>query len=162
MFFRCQNRERVLQLARNGKVFFYRICHPHLTKSYIWYHANYLLASTLVFLDGRKINLTEMMTFLVSLRDWQFCWYNILMALLRKKWPYWLAPVSIVKIHVKFEREKYYQELSYLGSSMFRGPVWARFTVQKSVLPTLGDLPAELGYFKIVCHGFKKTVGRAS
>ena len=28
-----------------------------------------LLASTLVFLDSRKMNLTEMMTFLVSLRD---------------------------------------------------------------------------------------------
>ena len=106
-----------------------------------------------MFLDGRKINLTEMMTFLVSLRDYQFCWYNVLMALLRKKWPYWSAPVSIVKIHVKFEQEKYYRELSYLGSSMFRGPVWARSTVQKWVLPTLGDLPAQLGYFKILCHG---------
>ena len=31
-----------------------------------------VLASTLVFLDSRKINLTEMMTFLVSLRDLQF------------------------------------------------------------------------------------------
>ena len=84
MFFRCQNRKCVLQKARNGKVVFYRICNPHLAKSYIWYHANYLLASTLVFLDDRKINLTEMMTFLVSLRDLQFCWYNILMTLLRE------------------------------------------------------------------------------
>ena len=69
------------------------------------------------------------------------------------------APISIMKIHVKFEREKYYRELSYLGSSMFKGPVWARSTVQKWVLPTLGDLPAELGYFKVVCRGLKKLLG---
>ena len=81
------------------------------------------------------------------------------MALLQKKWPYWSALVSIVKIHVKFEWEKYYRELSYLGSSMFRGPVWARSMVQKWVLPTLGDLPTELGYFKIVCRGLKKLLG---
>ena len=137
------------------------------------------------------------------------------MALLRKEWSCWLAPVSIVKIQIKFDWEKYYRELSYLGSPMFRGPVWAqdektfisreaspifpnlncvfmykkakfppkfqnfpphinisqewasqipdffspwvwaRSTVQKWVLPTLGDLPAELGYFKIVCRGLK-------
>ena len=41
----------------------------------------------LVFLDGRKINLIEMMTFLVSLWDLQFCWYNGHMTLLREKWP---------------------------------------------------------------------------
>ena len=46
---------------------------------------------------------------------------------------------------------------------MLRGPVWAQSRVQKSVMPTLGDLPAGLGYFKIVCRGLeKKTVGRAS
>ena len=84
MFFICLNSTCVLQIARNGHVFFYRICHPHMAKSYIWWHANYLLASTLVFLDGRKINLTKIMTFLMSLGDLQFCWYNVHVTLLGK------------------------------------------------------------------------------
>ena len=60
-----------------------------------------------------------------------------------------------MKIHVKFEREKYYWELS-CKLIHIEGPVWAWSTVQKSVLPTLGDSPAKLGYFKIVCCGLKK------
>ena len=54
------------------------------------------------------------------------------MTLLQEKWPYWSAPVSIVNF---IEREKYYRE---------------------SVLQTLGDLTAELGYLKIACRGLKK------
>ena len=45
------------------------------------------------------------------------------------------------------------------SSSTLRGPVGAWSTVQKSLLPTLGDLPAELGDFKIVWRGLKKLLG---